>query len=185
MKKLLMWGGGILVVLIVIGAIAGGGDKKKSDDGAKTPETTTTASKDTGRMSSGEFDQYSSTWAELLHENDQLLGGTQKCATIAQGGQLAEASKCMEDAYSGFEGNALLMSDYLDKIDDDVAGACRKATRIAKNNVDQYSRLANTFAQSFINLDIETAGDAVTRMTRAGANMRKAHGQVTLNCRPE
>jgi hypothetical protein len=171
------------VVLIVISAIAGGSDKKKSD--ATSTKTTTKSAKDTGRMSSGGFDQYTSSWAELLHENDRLLGGTQKCATIAQCGRLAEASKCMADAYSGFDTNMILTTDLLDKIDDDVAGACQKATRIAKNYVDPYGRLADTFAQSFINLDIDTAGDAVTRMTRAGGNVRNAHGQVTLKCRPE
>lgn len=187
MKKLLKWGVGGVVVIIVIAAIAGGsGDKKKDDTGTKTTAgTSTSKSTDTGMMSSGEFDQYASAWAELLHENDQLLTGTQKCATIGQGGQLAEASKCMEDAYSGFDTNVVLMSSFLDDIDDDVAGACQKATRIAKNNVDQYGTVADSFASAFINLDMDTANASITRMTRAGKNMLRAHGQVTLNCRPE
>ena len=56
------------MVLIVISAIAGGSDKKKSD--ATSTKTTTKSAKDTGRMSSGGFDQYTSSWAELLHENE-------------------------------------------------------------------------------------------------------------------
>jgi hypothetical protein len=151
----------------------------ESEDASSTTSTTTTQSvtdesepapapsesSDTGRMSEGEYETFSTAQAEVIDEALQFGEEVQKCAVIGLAGQIAEFSDCMDEAYSGFSEDAdyalFIAQDTLD----DVAKRCRV-------------RLTNYLAA------LDNLSEKVAALHRAGSLLQADEITATSNALP-
>ncbi len=181
MKKWMKWGIGGVVALIVIAAIAGGSGDEKKDDAA----TTTPTAVDTGRMSDGEFSSYMTMWSELLNENQQLGNDIQKCGVLMEALQLAEASKCTDDAFDGLDTNVRLLRTELDGVKDDVAKKCLVAVRQMVPAVDAYGSATDEARAAGKNLQFTVFEASVRDALNQHRRLQARHEGIIRECTPE
>jgi hypothetical protein len=161
----------VLLVLIVIGiAVPAPDDSEKTSAEATSPTTTSapattseaattqeaadTTDEDTGRMSDGEFQQFSNALTEVDQEIQQFATTLRKCAVLFQAFELADGSKCMDEGYSGFEDKASLALFTANDLKDDVAKDCLDATRTYTMAINRFANYLSAFHAAGANLQV-------------------------------
>ncbi len=166
--QVVAWIIAVFVVLIVIGSATGSGNKSTSNTTQGTasststpsssqspaPTSTSTSSGDTGRMSSGEYDQFTTAVDGVQHETEQFTTGAHKCSVIATTGDLGEFSSCMDDAYSGFNDKAVFADSQVEDLEGNVAKACLTHLRRYRVRLDALATFTKLVHDAGANLEV-------------------------------
>lgn len=147
--------GAIVAVLIIGAGLSGGADDKGTtganttaaltqaetqDADKQTAATTAPELPDTGRMSSGEYQQYKDAHERFVSEVTDYgdgLGG--KCSAILSAGQQAEFFDCEKDAFDGVLGAYATTDDYYKQVLGDVAKRCRASLALTIRRYNAYA----------------------------------------------
>lgn len=178
-----------LAVVIVLTALFGedeptttGGDQATQSEPAE--ETPRAEAPDTGRMSEGEYAQLTDALDQYDSELVEFGDGVGKCGRIAEAGQLAEASDCIEEAYDGVEGQASLSLDTMDQLRGDVARRCRGALLRARRALNAQFAATATAAKFAEDLEFDVVVANQRTVERRGRAYRRSKVQVRRVCRP-
>lgn len=108
-----------------------------------------------GKLDEGDYSRLEITTERFEKEAGQFRDGVGKCSTIASAGQLAEASKCVSDAFDGWERAAgLAYTDYTDLMK--VSGkTCRGSLVRLRGSMDSYFSGAKFVATEAENLRLD------------------------------
>lgn len=193
MKKILGWVAVGIIVLTIIGAVAGGGDKS-DDKPAAAPTTTTTAATtakpdppDTGRMSSGEYDDLlgvTSRYRQEVADFGERLGG--KCATLASVGELAALSDCVNDAYDGVEDTYIAADVTYTELIDATAKTCKVRVTTLERRLRQMQGTLEAVHKSAENLQLTgaTANVAGRYLRARSARFMSDYRRARASCLP-
>lgn len=130
--KALVIGGAVLLLFALIGALAPA--EEASDDEPPAAQTSSpppppppppkppppepppppATDEDTGRMSEGEYEQWTGAVEDLNDESLEWSQGAQTCSVIGQSGDLAGFRDCIKEEYKGFENSVYFARDTTD-----------------------------------------------------------------------
>ena len=154
------------VALGIIGSATGGSDQSSSPSTSTPTSTsaptgvssapTSTASQpvDTGRMSDGEYQQFTDAVDGVQSETNQFATGAHKCGVIASTGDLAAFSSCMDDAYSGFNDKAVFASSQVQDLEGNVAKQCLIHLRRYSRRLDGLAGVTKLVHDAGANLQV-------------------------------
>jgi hypothetical protein len=158
--KALVIGGAVLLAFILIGVLAPS-EEAADNTAAQEPPAATTATPaedtepppppaedeptppppedvDTGRMSEGEYEQFSSQVADVDAEMAEYGEGLGKCGVLIQAVELAEASQCVDEADNGVGDAMLTAYSTAEGLEGDVGKACLKNLKAYKSRLDVF-----------------------------------------------
>ena len=192
--RILKWIGislGALVVLVILLAIFAPAPDEEETDAPVAEQTTEEETEapepepeDTGRMSEGEYDTFVSVDDELIREGEQWSGELQACTRIGQTGDLAGFRDCVEEAWDGFEGAALVAHGNADDTLDDVGKKCLRALRRYRGAVNRMYAVNETAHQVARSLDLSLFRAAFRPLPRTAKRYTAASRQVRDVCEP-
>jgi hypothetical protein len=143
------------------------------------------ADRDTGRMSDGEFQQFRDAQADVLSESQQFNDGVQKCAVIGQSGDLAEFSRCMDDAWSGFTSKAQYAYYVTGQLIPNTAKKCRANLRSYRAVLSDYDATLDVAHKTASNLQFEEMTAAFKRYGPATRRYTKFTLNALAACEPK
>lgn len=175
-----------LFALATIGA-EGCGESSKSGASASTSKTAAAEAPDTGRMSSGEYEELNSVTERYRGEVGQFgnqLGG--KCATLAGVGELAAFSDCVKDAYDGVEDKYTFAQVTYQNLVDATARACRASVKLLDRRIRQLQGTLEAVHEQAENLQLTVASSevAVRYVTQRRERYLLAYARARKSCRP-
>lgn len=139
---------------------------------------------DTGRMSDGEYETFQRSLAEIdaeMVEYGEKLG---KCSVLLQALELADASECIGDAYSG-TGNSLLAAyATTEDLEPDVSKQCLKALKLYKRRLDVFYGYMQTTVEAGENLQFDEFTVLAKQSGARTKRYRQARDWVLTDCEP-
>lgn len=199
-----LWGTvGLIGLLLVISVVAGdetevtaaqdttpattqAGPATTAAEREDPPTTTTAAAEppDTGRMSEGEYALFSSQLAEVDDELFEYGEKLQKCGVLMQALQLADASECVTDAFSGVESDMLGAYTTAEGYEGDVAKACLKALKLYKERLDIYYGWQTQTKKAGENLQFDEFTTLASLAPTMSKRYRQARDWALRDCAP-
>ena len=155
-----------------------------TEEAATTEEASETVDGDTGRMSEGEYDLFTTFDDEFVDEFQDWSSGYAACAQIGLAGDLAGFRDCLDESWSGVEEDALAAYGNAQDTFDDVDNECLSALRT-------YARqLRSTFVRNQAaykvarSLDFELMKQAFKKLPRYAQNFADADLAARDACKP-
>jgi hypothetical protein len=196
--------GAVLVVLVAIGLAVPATDNSDNksaaatteavtttpagttEEAATTPEATTqeASDEDTGRMSEREFEEFSGALTEVDQEVQQFATTMQKCGVLFQALQLADASDCVDEAYSGFEDKVSFASFTVDDLNDDVAKECLQTMSAYGTRLNRFGNYVANLHEAGANLQAEKFLRIAKRAKKETRRYAAARDLALIACAP-
>jgi len=191
------------IVVAVLGLAAIGATGSDDSSGATTVATTKPASSpapstdpangdatpsqpvDTGRMSDGEYDQFTGAVQDLGDEESDFgsqLGS--KCRVEMTAMQFADASDCIHEAWSGTYDKGLIVYSTIDALKDDVGKGCRSSLLAYQHALDRFVSSQDAAVKAGENLQFGRFAALVKATTPLAKAYKRTNLRVLVECAP-
>lgn len=190
---------GVSIAAAASGGGGGGSNKSATPPASSTPSTTTPStaassepsssppppSTDTGRMSQGEFDSLTTPMQDLASEESDF--GTQissKCRVLMTALELADASTCIHDAWSGTYDKGLAVYSTIDDLKGDVGDGCKTTLLAYQDALDRFISTQDRAAKAGENLQFARFTALAKGTVRLSKRYTRLQTKVLLECAP-
>jgi hypothetical protein len=148
------------------------------------PATTETKPPDTGRMSDGEYANFSRVLSEVDSELSDYGDGLAKCSVLFEALQLADASDCIGEAYAGVGDQMLVAYSTAEDLQGDVATACLKALKLYRQRLDVYFGWHERTQDAGENLQFDEYNTLASLSGSMTKRYRQGRDWVLRDCEP-